>query len=113
MPAVEGAAGSDELVRLLLNSTGEGIYGVDLEGNCTFANPACLKLLGLESDLELLGQNVHEQVHHTRANGDPYPQQECRIYQAFRAGEGTHVDDEVMLCSDGGRPGQADMSVRD
>ena len=42
-------AGSDELVRLLLNSTGEGIYGVDMNGNCTFANPACAKLLGFES----------------------------------------------------------------
>jgi PAS domain S-box-containing protein len=99
--AAAGLVGSDELVRLLLNSTGEGIYGVDLDGNCTFANPACARLLGYEIDAELLGQNMHELVHHTRPNGDPYPVEECRIYQAFREHEGTHVDDEVMFCSNG------------
>ena len=99
--AAEKPAGSDELVRLLLNSTGEGIYGIDLDGNCTFANPACLKLLGVDSDADLLGRNVHELAHHTRTNGDPYPVEECRIYQAYRKHEGTHVDDEVMFYSDG------------
>ena len=83
-PAVASLAGSDDLARLLLNSTGEEIYGIDLEGNCTFANPACLKLLGLENDADLLGRNVHELSHHTRVNGDPYPVEECRIYQAYR-----------------------------
>jgi len=42
-----------ELAELLLNSTGEGIYGVDLDGNCTFANPACVRILGFESADEL------------------------------------------------------------
>jgi PAS domain S-box-containing protein len=93
--------GSDELIRLLLDSTGEGIYGVDLEGNCTFANPACARLLGFEDTAELLGKQMHELVHHTRPNGEPYPVEECRIYQAFREHRGTHVDDEVMFCSDG------------
>ncbi|RLE13999.1 MAG: hypothetical protein DRJ28_06480, partial [Actinobacteria bacterium] len=45
-----------ELAELLLNSTGEGIYGVDLDGNCTFANPACVRILGFESADELLGR---------------------------------------------------------
>ncbi len=92
---------ADELVGLLLNSTGEGIYGVDLQGNCTFANPACAKLLGFESVDELLGKQMHELVHHTRPNGEPYPVEECQIYRAFREHQGTHVDDEVMFCSDG------------
>ncbi len=100
-PAAEQLAGSDELVRLLLASTGEGIYGVDLDGNCTFANPACAKLLGFESETELLGQHMHNLVHHTRPNGEPYPVEECRIYQAFREHKGVHVDDEVMFHKDG------------
>ena len=100
-PVMANLAGSDELVRLLLDSTGEGIYGVDLDGNCTFANPACLRLLGFESDAELLERNMHVLVHHTRPNGEPYPVEECRIYRAFREHEGTHVDDEVMFRSDG------------
>ncbi|NIO33154.1 MAG: PAS domain S-box protein [Gemmatimonadetes bacterium] len=100
-PGSANLAGNDDLVRLLLNSTGEGIYGIDLEGKCTFANPACLRLLGFESDTELLGRNMHQLVHHTRPDGEPYPEKECRIYRAFREGKGTHVDDEVMWRADG------------
>ncbi len=92
---------SGELAHLLLNSTGEGIYGIDLEGNCTFANPACATLLGFDSIDDLLGQQMHKLIHHTRSNGEPYPVEECRIYRAFRKGEGTHVDDEVMFCANG------------
>ena len=92
---------SHEFVRLLLDSTGEGIYGVDLKGNCTFANPACAELLGFESVDVLLGKQMHELVHHTRPNGEPYPVEECQIYQAFIKGKGTNIDDEVMFCADG------------
>jgi PAS domain S-box-containing protein len=100
-PVADNQADSDELVRLLLASTGEGIYGIDLNGNCTFANPACVRLLGFESDADLLGHNPHRLVHHTRANGDPYPEDECRIKRALREHEGTHVDDEVLWRADG------------
>jgi PAS domain S-box-containing protein len=92
---------SEERTKLLLNSTGEGIYGIDLDGNCTFANPACLRILGFKDDADLLGRNMHELVHHTRPNGDPYPMVECQIYRAFREGRGVHVDNEVMWRADG------------
>ncbi len=95
-----GLSGKD-LALLLLESTGEGIYGVDVEGNCTFANPACVELLGFDSDADLLGRNMHELVHHTRPDGSPYPMVECQIYKAFRVGKGVHVDDEVMWRPDG------------
>ena len=72
-----------------------------MDGNCTLANPSCLKLLGFESDADVLGKHMHDLVHHTRPNGDPYPVQECRIYQAFLKGEGIHVIDEIMFCADG------------
>ncbi len=90
-----------KVAQLLLNSTGEGIYGVDLDGNCTFANPASLRILGFDSDTDLLGRNMHELVHHTLPNGDPYPMVECQIYLAFREGKGVHVDNEVMWRADG------------
>ncbi len=92
---------TDEMLRLLINSTGEGVYAVDLEGNCIFANPGCAKLLGFENEHVLLGKHMHNLVHHTRPSGDPYPVEECQIYKAFRKHEGTHVDDEVMFCADG------------
>ena len=92
---------SEDLVTLLLNSTGEGIYGTDLEGNCIFANPACVKILGFESDADLLGKNMHDLVHHTREDGSEYPVEECNIYRAFWQHEGVHIADEVMWCKDG------------
>ncbi len=92
----QGMVGGEELALLLLNSTGEGIYGIDTQGNCTFANPACLNLLGFNSDTELLGENMHRLVHHTRANGEAYPVEDCNIYRALLECNGTHIDDEVM-----------------
>ncbi len=89
------------LAELLLNSTGEGIYGIDLDGNCTFTNPACLRILGFDSDDDLVGRNMHDLVHHTRPNGDPYPMKDCQIYRAFREGKGIHIDTEVMWRKDG------------
>ena len=76
-------ASAQDLGPLLLNSTGEGISGTGMDGNCTLTNPSCLKLLGFESDADVLGKHMHDLVHHTRPNGDPYAVQECRIYQAF------------------------------
>jgi PAS domain S-box-containing protein len=92
---------SEEQVRLLLDSTAEGIYSIDLHGKCTLCNRACARLLGYDSPLDLLGEKIHALMHYTRPNGRPYPEQECRIYQAFRKGEGAHVDDEVFWRKDG------------
>ncbi len=92
---------SEERVRLLLDSTAESIYGIDLTGNCTFANRACLQMLGNENAADLLGKNMHDIMHYTRADGSPYPVTECRIFQAFQRGEGAHVDDEVLWRANG------------
>jgi PAS domain S-box-containing protein len=92
---------SSEMVRLLLDSTVEAIYSIDMKGNCTLCNPACLKLLGYREAADLLGKNMHEVMHYMRADGTPYPVEECHIYQAFRQGKGSHVDDEVVWRSDG------------
>ena len=99
--AEEAIRASEDRVRLLLDSTAEAIYGIDLDGNCTFANPACLRLLGYGDSQALIGRNMHELIHHTRADGSPYPVGECRIFQAFREGNGIHADDEVLWRADG------------
>ena len=92
---------SEKKTLLLLNSTGEAIYGLDLEGLCNFCNTSCLRLLGYEEESQLLGQNMHELIHHTKKDDTLYPEEECYIYQAFREGKGTHVDDEVLWRADG------------
>jgi diguanylate cyclase (GGDEF)-like protein/PAS domain S-box-containing protein len=92
---------SEEQVRLLLNSTAEAIYGINLEGNCTFANPSCLGMLGYTDTEQLLGQNMHRLIHHSYPDGRPMPVEVCKIYQAFREGNGVRVDDEVLWRADG------------
>jgi PAS domain S-box-containing protein len=85
----------------LLESTAEAIYGADLDGNCIFCNPACVRMLGFQDTGDLLGRHMHRLMHHHRADGSEYPVEQCRIYQAFREGRGTHVTDEVYWRADG------------
>lgn len=92
---------SEAQVRLLLDSTGEAIYGIDLDGHCTFANPACAKILGYDGADELLDRQMHELIHHTKTDGTPYANEDCKIYRAFRRGENVQVDDEVLWRRDG------------
>ena len=92
---------SEQFVRLILESTGEGIYGIDRTGACTFINSAGARLLGYEPD-ELRGKPMHAAVHHTRPDGTPYPEPECPIYTATRGGSrGARVDTEVFWRKDG------------
>lgn len=88
-------------LRLILDSAAEAIYGIDLNGNCTFCNRSCIKILGYSDQSELLGKNMHRQIHHTCQDGTPLPAQECKVYSAFIRGQGTHVDDEVFWHADG------------
>jgi len=93
--------GSVAQYNLLLNSAAEGIYGLDLEGKCTFCNPACLKLLGYENESQLLGKNLHELIHHTRTDGSPYPAQDCKICHAYIYNSQVHLEDECLWRADG------------
>ena len=99
--AEEALRASEENIHLLLNSTAEAIYGLDMNGNCTFCNKACLSLLGYKHPGELLGKNMHWQIHSKHQDGTHFPIEDCRIFKAFQKGEGTHVDDEVLWRSDG------------
>lgn len=92
---------SEQQVRLLLNSTAEAIYGIDLQGNCTFANPACARMLGYADPDMLIGKNMHDLIHHSYADGQKMPVESCRIYRGYTHGRGEHVDDEVLWRADG------------
>ena len=91
--AEETIRASEERVRLLLDSTAEAIYGMDPQGNCTFANTACLRMLGYADSETVIGRNMHALCHHTRPGGSAYPAGECPVHESFRKGEGVHVDD--------------------
>jgi PAS domain S-box-containing protein len=84
----------------ILNSVGEGIYGLDIEGKVTFVNPAAAKMIGWEIS-ELIGQSMHRVLHHSKPDGNPYPAHECPIYQAFRDGRIHRAKTEVFWRKDG------------
>ncbi len=85
---------------LILTSAGEGIYGLDHEGKGTFVNPAAIAMTGWTKE-DVIGQPVHAQHHHSKINGDDYPQHECPIYAALKDGEVHHVTNEVFWRKDG------------
>ncbi len=85
---------------LLLNAVGEGVYGFDSEGNAVFINPAAEQMTGWRAE-ELLGKNIHKYHHHSHANGEHYPVEECKIYNTMRDGIERRVTDEVFWRKDG------------
>jgi len=91
----------EQRLSLLLRSTGEAIFAVDLDGRCTFVNPACVRMLGYDHEGELLGEVMHHLMHHTHPDGRPYPKEHCLVGRAMRAGAGTHSDEEVHWRKDG------------
>ncbi len=87
-------------MELILESAGEGIFGIDSGGKVIFVNKAAGVMLGWDSQ-ELMGKSHHEMVHHSRANGEHYPIQECPISQAFQDGIVHYGSDEVFWSKDG------------
>jgi PAS domain S-box-containing protein len=85
---------------LILKAAGEGIYGINLQGNTTFANPAAVEILGWAEN-ELLGKNIHKLIHHTHADGGYYHETDCPIFSAFQDGKVYHIENEVFWAKDG------------
>lgn len=94
-------AENKDKLQLILNSSAEGIYGMDMDGNLTFINVSGLMLLGYEEVSEVLGRNCHELFHHSDKNHEPLPSHMCRIYRAIRNGESTREENEVFWRKDG------------
>ena len=98
--AEEKLARLNQHKELILRSAAEGILGLDLQGNHTFVNPAAARMLGYEPQ-ELIGCPSHSTWHHTRADGSPYPSEECQICAAYRDGVVHRVATEVFWRRDG------------
>ena len=88
----------------LLESTGEGIFGIDMFGCCTFINRAGAEQLGW-LPTEVLGRNMHELAHHTHGDGQQcgqhYPEHLCPIFNAFRNGLPCRIDTEYFWRKNG------------
>ncbi|UOO38285.1 diguanylate cyclase [Oscillospiraceae bacterium CM] len=92
---------SKDRLRLILDSTAEAIFGIDLKGACTFCNASCLEMLGYREEAELLGKDMHELIHSKQRDGKPIPKQDCKINQTCMEGIATHADDEVFWTAGG------------
>jgi PAS domain S-box-containing protein len=87
-------------VEQLLESTDEGMFGIDATGACSFINSSGAKLVGYTRD-ELFGKNVHDVFHHHHADGTPYLPEESPIYESISSGTTTRVSDEVFWTKTG------------
>lgn len=81
----------------LLQSSADGLYGVDSEGKITFINAAGCQMLGYSPE-EAIGRSAHELLHHSRTDGSPFPISECLGHNAVLRGEEVRVDNEVLAC---------------
>lgn len=87
---------SEAQVTLLTNSIAHAIYGVDLDGKCTFANDACIEMLGFNHQSELLGKEMHELMQHSHRDGTMCSKEECAILGALHDGKSVHVEHEMF-----------------
>ncbi len=88
-------------LQLLLDSTAEAIFGIDMEGNCTFCNASCIAMLGYERQEDLLGDNMHTKIHYNYMDGTDYPAEDCKIYKSIWEGRAYKTGDEVFWRADG------------
>ncbi len=92
---------SQQSLRLILDSTAEGIFGIDQQGLCTFCNTSCLSLLGYENEQELLGRNIHTLIHYSSVNGVPIDEMDCPIRKTIVSGIGVEMENDVFWRKDG------------
>ena len=86
--------------QLILNAVGEGVYGLDLDGNVAFVNPAAAAMIDWPVE-ELIGKSMHAVLHHSHADGSHYQREHCPIYQAFQDGSTRRITNEVFWRKDG------------
>jgi len=86
--------------KLILESAGEGIFELDMQGYTTFANPAAARLLGY-TPAEMTGYFQHALIHHSKPDGSPYPPEDCPIYSSLKDGKVHQVDTDVFWRKDG------------
>lgn len=88
-------ADSEEYSKLILDTSGEGIIGVDSNGVCTFVNHFSSKLLGYTKE-ELVGKKIHGIIHHSHIDGKEYFSKECPVKETLKSGVFHKVSTEVF-----------------
>lgn len=91
---------SEQNLQLILNSTAEAIYGVDLNGNCTFVNNSFLDMLGYDDEKYFIGKNLHTIIHHSYEDGTHYPKELCNIEAATFSGKKGILGENILWKKD-------------
>ncbi len=86
--------------QLILDAAGEGICGLDLQGNISFINPAAARMLNYTPE-ELIGRHYHQTILHAHPNGKQFTLAECPILNALEKKDFNHIENEVFWCRDG------------
>ena len=87
--------------RLILDAAADPFYCVGRRGEATLCNQSFLKMLGFADASEVLGKSLHPVVHHSHADGTPYPLEECPIWRCAQTGAPQHVENEILFRRDG------------
>jgi PAS domain-containing protein len=74
--AEEGRRYNTQLLRTMTDNASSMLFMVDAAGLTTFVNPAVERITGYQAT-ELIGQVVHDKIHHSYPDGRPYPPSEC------------------------------------
>lgn len=86
--------------KLLLESAGKGIYGIDSKGYCTFVNQAATNLFGYSQE-ELINKFIHEVTHHCYVDGTFYCSDACPVCNSIRNIDAITISNEVFWRKDG------------
>jgi hypothetical protein len=92
---------SEPLAQLLVENTADGVYALDSGGKCIWSNAAAARIFGYASPSAYVGLQMHNVIHHTRANGSPYPESECTGLKKLHAGEPVLQPQELLWRADG------------
>jgi len=85
---------------LILNSATDGIFGVDIDGEPSFLNPAGARMLG-RTLADLQGASIHNLIHHSDDSGAPLPGDDCPLGQALHRGEAYSIANDTFWRPDG------------
>lgn len=93
-------ADTNDFLRSLTDTMGEGVYALDGNGRCTFLNREASRLLGWQRN-ELMGKNIHDTIHYLKHDGSPLSHDECLVHRSIAAGETFSSREEILIAKDG------------
>jgi PAS domain S-box-containing protein len=91
---------AEDFRAVVMENMAEGLYAVDHDGRLAFMNSAASEMLGW-TEKELRGRLVHETIHFQRADGSPYPAQDCELDAARVDGKLVRIHEDAYTRKDG------------